>query len=66
MPFCFDSQTGNNRGDDDDGGDLYFTLSHYEREDDDDRSDKVTAKDEDGDDLSLVYSKCDESECDEL
>ena len=60
-------QTGDNRGnDDDDGGDLCFALSHYEREDDDDRSDNVTAKDEDGNELSLVYSKCDELECDEL
>ena len=58
-------QTGNNCGDDDDGGDLYFALSNYEHEDEY-RSDNVTAKNKDGNDLSLVYSKCDDSGCDEL
>ena len=58
-------QTGDNRGDDDDGGDLYFTFSNYERGDDD-RSDNMTSKNGNGDDFSLVFSECDESGCNEL
>ena len=59
-------QTGDKHGDDDNGcGDLYFALSNYEHEDDD-RSDNMTAKNEDGNDLSLVYSERDASGCHQL
>ena len=54
-------QTGNNGdGNVNDGGDLYIAMSNYEQ-DKKDTSNNMTAKNEDGNDVSLVYSECDES-----